>query len=34
MLLDDKQQKYKQFVDKLLLRCQEIQTENERHVLR
>ncbi|KNC24012.1 hypothetical protein FF38_11598 [Lucilia cuprina] len=34
MLLDDKQQKYKQFVDKLLQRCQEIQTENERHVLR
>ncbi|XP_065360393.1 uncharacterized protein LOC135954242 [Calliphora vicina] len=34
MLLDDKQQKYKQFVDKLLVRCQELQTENERHVLR
>lgn len=34
MLLNEKQQKYKQFVDKLLIRCQEIQTENERNVLR
>lgn len=34
MLLDEKQQKYKLIVEKLLQRCQQIQTENERDVLR
>lgn len=34
MLLNEKEEKYKGFVEKLLKRCQEIQTENERCVLR
>ncbi|XP_005187607.1 uncharacterized protein LOC101887857 [Musca domestica] len=34
MLLTEKDSKYKPFVEKLLARCQEIQTENERFVLR
>ncbi|XP_073838762.1 uncharacterized protein [Musca autumnalis] len=34
MLLNEKDAKYKPFVEKLLSRCQEIQTENERFVLR
>ncbi|KAI9587336.1 uncharacterized protein LOC119631994 [Glossina fuscipes] len=34
MLLYEKRQKYKLLVEKLLSRCQEIQTENERCVIR
>ncbi|XP_075161091.1 uncharacterized protein LOC142233914 [Haematobia irritans] len=34
MLLNEKDEKYKLFVEKLLRRCQEIQTENERCVYR
>ncbi|CAD7005988.1 unnamed protein product [Ceratitis capitata] len=34
MLLDDKDKKYKLIVEKIYQRCQELQTENERCVLR
>uniref|UniRef100_A0A1A9WEL6 INO80 complex subunit F domain-containing protein n=1 Tax=Glossina brevipalpis TaxID=37001 RepID=A0A1A9WEL6_9MUSC len=34
MLLSEKKQKFKQLVERLLNRCQEIQTENERCVIR